>query len=234
MYRPCSESNWLRQAAAPLALALLLGGCAAQPARHSAEAGAAATAQPQAEATRPATVEVDAGVGFTVTEAVTIDSATRARYREALQRLAADDLAAGIALLEAVVAEVPEATSPYVDLGIAYGRAQRFDDAVSTLETAVAATPDHPVAHNELGIAYRRVGRFAEARASYQAALAISPEFHFARRNLAVLCDLYLADHVCALGHYQAYRAAVPDDAEVNMWLADLQNRVAVQSGEGS
>lgn len=220
-----------------LALALLLAGCAAQPARQSADAGGAApiaVSSAPVEATTPATVEVDAGVGFTVTETVAIDTATRASYREALQRLAVDDVEEGIELLKAVVAEVPEATSPYIDLGIAYGRAGRQDDAVATLESAVAVTPDHPVARNELGIAYRRVGRFDDARDCYQRALEISPDFHFARRNLAVLCDLYLADHACALSQYEAYQAAVPDDEEVNMWLADLRNRAALQAREGS
>jgi len=72
---------------------------------------------------------------------------------------------------------------------------------------------------------YRKTGRFAEARSSYERALAIYPGYHFARRNLAILCDLYLADLDCALANYEAYMATVPGDDEASMWIADIRNR---------
>ena len=91
---------------------------------------------------------------------------------------------------------------------------------------ALEANPDHPVAHNELGIVYRKTGRFAEARASYEAALAIYPNYHFARRNLGVLCDLYLSDLNCALENYEAYMATVPSDDEASIWISDIRARL--------
>ena len=94
------------------------------------------------------------------------------------------------------------------------------------LKKAIELNPLHPVAHNELGIIYRKTGRFAEARSSYEAALSIYPGYHHARKNLAILCDLYLSDPQCAMDNYEAYMETVPNDAEVDIWMADLRIRM--------
>ncbi len=109
---------------------------------------------------------------------------------------------------------------------MAHHQAGRLDQAESNLRQALELNPDHPIAHNELGIVLRKTGRFKEARQSYEAALSIYPNYHFARRNLAVLCDLYLVDLRCALDNYEAYMATVPSDDEASMWIADLRNRM--------
>ena len=98
--------------------------------------------------------------------------------------------------------------------------------AVAVAQDTVELNPDHPVVHNELGIIYRKTARFPEARRSYEAALAVYPGYHYARRNLAVLCDLYLADLQCAADNYEAYMATVHSDDEAAMWLKGVQFRL--------
>lgn len=170
-------------------------------------------------------LEIQEAVGFTITEEARVGGSVRTDYEVALTLLRQGRQDDGVALLEAVVAEAPQFSAPYIDLGVAYHQAGDLEAAEQNLLLALEQNFDHPIAHNELGIVYRKTGRFAEARRSYENALAIYPGYHFARRNLAILCDLYLADLDCALKNYEAYMATVPSDDEASMWIADLRLR---------
>ena len=176
-----------------------------------------------------AQVEIQEQVGFTITESVTVSESVRMDYERALVLLEQGQEAQGIALLETVVATAPGISGPRIDLGVAMHRTGDLESAEKLLLSALELTPDHPVVHNELGIIYRKTGRFAESRRSYEAALAVYPGYHHARRNLGVLCDLYLADLECALDSYEAYMQTVPGDDQASMWIADLRNRVGQQ-----
>jgi Flp pilus assembly protein TadD len=178
------------------------------------------------ESTRtPARIEIQEEAGFAIAEEARISSSLRADYETALGYLEQGRHEEGVALLEAVAEEAPQLSAPRIDLGIAYHRAGNLEAAESNLLRALESNPEHPTAHNELGVIYRKTGRFTAARKSYEAALAFYPGYHYARRNLAVLCDLYLADLSCALENYEAYMATVVSDDEASMWISDIRNR---------
>ena len=155
-----------------------------------------------AAASAPAQIQVEESVGFTLIEDARVEGDVRVDYDRALDLLARGNSTEGIA--------------------------HRLDDleaAEQHLLQALSINPHHPIALNELGIVYRKTARFAEARQQYEAALAVYPGYHYARRNLAVLCDLYLADLECALSNYEAYMATVLSDDEAAMWLKDVRYR---------
>lgn len=201
------------------ALCLALGACAPT------------TAKPRPKAQ----IEVQDQVGFTITEAVSVSDAVRQDYERALMLLEQEQTAQGLTILESVIEKAPDVSGPRIDLGIAKHRGGDLESAEVHLLKALELNPDHPVVHNELGIIYRKTGRFAAARRSYEAALAVYPGYHHARRNLGVLCDLYLADLMCALEQYEAYMHSVLEDSEVDIWIADIRNRIGQQeSVDGS
>ncbi len=189
------------------ALALFAGACATRDGAH----------------TTP--VEQRDENGFTIIEQVDAGLGVRSDFRRALGHLEAEEYEAGIALLEQVVEAAPDSTTAHIDLGIAYRQVNALEKAETSLKRAPELNPRHPAAHNELGIVYRRTGRFAEARESYETTLDLYPDFHFARRNLAILCDVFLKDLDCAIENYELFARAFPEDEKAAMWITDLRNR---------
>ncbi len=194
-----------------LGLAVWLSGCASTP---------------QSAPRISANIEIQESVGFTITEPGRVSTDHRGDYEEAQRLLEMGDSKQAITLLVALADAVPHLSAPRIDLGIAHHRAGNLELAQENLLRALQGNPEHPIALNELGIVYRKMGRFAEAKRQYQAALAMYPNYHYARRNLGVLCDLYLADLNCALENYEAYMVSVGEDAEAAVWIADIRQRI--------
>jgi Flp pilus assembly protein TadD len=200
-------------------VAAVIVGCNTTPVRTPTE-----QTEPS-QAAVPARIEIQEAVGFTIVEDAQIDDDARLDYDRALELLDQGRTQDGIALLQTVAEAAPNLSAPHIDLAIAYHREGDFTAAETHLKQALAINPLHPLALNELGIVYRKTARFALARQSYQAALDVYPGFHYARRNLAVLCDLYLADLACAVENYEAYMTTVDSDDEAAMWLKNARFR---------
>lgn len=208
MRNPCTRICWQPvHTLFAAALALAVAGCA--------------TGQPKAEV-RP---EGEAAAGAGLGENAKIDSETRADFDAALDLLKSEKYDRGMELLTRVIQRTPRSTAPYINLAIAQQNTGKLDAAEENLKKALAIDADHLVANNEYAIVYRRTGRFDEARKTYEKILNKYPTFIPARKNLAILCDLYMNDFDCALKNYQMVSDASPGDKAVQTWITDVKTR---------
>lgn len=166
---------------------------------------------------------------FTVRDNVDVDDDMRADFDTALAHLTAGQYQKGIELLHRLTQKSPRHMAPYINLAIAYQKMGNLPAAEENIKKAVALNPEHPVANTEYGLIYRKTGRFPEARQSYERTLKRHPGFLPARKNLGILCDVYLRDWECALTHYRVYSAAMPEEKGVRIWIADLEKRLGKQ-----
>lgn len=153
-------------------------------------------------------------------------------FREAMQDVKFSRFEKAITLLDKVVAKAPNTPVPYIDLALIHEKMhtltfakENMTLAEENLKQAIRIAPQNPVANNEFALLYRKTGRFSEARQIYEKVLDRYPNFLMARKNLGILCDLYMKDYACALKHYTIYSNAMPDDKTVKIWIAGLQKK---------
>ena len=201
-----------------LCLFALLAGCATpEQARHEdskVEVRQSENVKPQAEAIE----------NISFYENRSIDKAVREDFDAALALLRQKKYADAIRLLQKVI-QKSHNSAPLIDIALAYEITGEMGLAEDNLKRALAINPEHPVTMNEYALLYRRTGRFAEAKKLYEGLLVRYPSFLPARKNLGILCELYLNDLRCALEQYEAYNKALPDDEEVKLWITGLKQK---------
>ena len=156
-----------------------------------------------------------------------VDRSVRDDFDEALRLLQQERYERAIELLNKVIQGSHNNSAPYINIAMAYAKTGDLAHAEENLKKALEINPDHPVAANEYALLYRKTGRYAEARALYEGLLRKYPEFMPARKNLGILCELYLADPACALEQYQIYLDIFPNDETVKLWNAGLKQKLA-------
>jgi tetratricopeptide (TPR) repeat protein len=79
----------------------------------------------------------------------------------------------------------PDDAAAHLNLGNAFGRLGRLEEAAASYQQALGADPEFAEAHNNLGGLWLERGRAEEALVSCQRALRIRPDFAQAHQNLA-------------------------------------------------
>jgi len=161
-----------------------------------------------------------------ISESFGVDPEVRTEFNQAVELLNEEKYSEAIRLLKAVSGKTSKFSAPYINLGIAYARTDELEKAEENFKKALEISKLHPVAHNELGLIYRKTGRYVEARQLYETLLTMYPDFLPARKNLGVLCDIYIQDLNCALEQYEEYLKGIPDDEKVKIWVADVKSRM--------
>lgn len=168
----------------------------------------------------------ESGEGIYFTENKSVDLDVREDFDAALRLLQDERYEQGIELLNKVIQGSHNNSAPYINIAMAYEKIGDMKRAEENFEKALEINPGHPVANNEYALLLRRTGRYAEARTHYETLLQKYPEFMPARKNLGVLCELYLDDAKCAIEQYEIYLNSFPEDETVKLWVAGLKQKL--------
>ena len=160
-----------------------------------------------------------------ISEEFGIDTYLSEKFTQAVTHINNKKFDEAIELLVDVTSNTDKHSAPYINLAIAYSEIGKIQDAENTLVKALKINPSHPVTNNELGLVYRKTGRFDKAKTTYEQIINNYPQFLPARKNLGILCDLFMNDLGCAIEQYEAYLNVRPGEKEVGIWLADLKKR---------
>ncbi|MCK5027150.1 MAG: tetratricopeptide repeat protein [Candidatus Pacebacteria bacterium] len=171
-------------------------------------------------------IKANINSSFVIRDDVAVRPEIKSDFEKAVKLLQEKDYERGIRLMTRVVERSEMSIAPHINLGIAYRITGDMKRAEKSLTKALEMNSIHPSANNEMGMVYRKTGRFAEARRSYERILERFTSFLPARKNLGILCDLYINDLNCAMANYEIYNKADPGDKEVIMWIADLRTRM--------
>ncbi len=160
-----------------------------------------------------------------VSEEYGIDTALNDKFNMAVELIKEEKYQQAIDLLVEVTDKTNKHSAPYINLAIAYSELGKVKDAERILLRALKINPQHPVTNNELGLLYRKTGQFSKAKKTYENIINLYPQFLPARKNLGILCDIFMADLECAISQYEAFLKYQPDNKKMKIWLVDLKRR---------
>jgi Tfp pilus assembly protein PilF len=168
----------------------------------------------------------ESGFGGKDRQQVIVDAYVQQDFTKAIKLLNKNSNKEAVVILESVIDREKRLPAPFVNLAIAQNRLNDSKSAEKNLLSALKLDSTHPVANNELGLIYRKSGKFTEARIAYENALKNNAGYLPSRKNLGVLCDLYLHDFNCALKQFEKYLELQPNDKTVEIWIADVRRRL--------
>ena len=105
--------------------------------------------------------------------------------------------------------------SSLFNLGLAYGNAGQYEEAIASYKEALRIKPDDADAHYNLGVTYGESGQYEEAIASYKEVLRIKPDDADAHYNLGYVYR-ELGQYEEAIASFKKSIRIKPDDADAH------------------
>lgn len=164
----------------------------------------------------------------------TIAPEVNTKFSQALTTVKAQQLEQAKAQFLALTIAAPTLSGPWLQLGDIARQEKAIKHAIAHYQQAIYVNKHNYFAHNRLATLLREQGEFEQAQKHYQQALEAWPAFVPARKNLAILLDLYMGKATLALEEYQTVAALnnlnkLPEDRQLKGWIADLSRRVAAE-----
>jgi protein O-mannosyl-transferase len=91
-----------------------------------------------------------------------------------------------LTLWKDVVNQSPGKARGHHNLGLAYWKMKRTEEALHEYQVSLSLNPYYVEAHNNLGVAYHALGRHNEAIQEYQTAIKLDPDFAPTYTNLGI------------------------------------------------
>jgi len=122
-------------------------------------------------------------------DARTVEVYAKTLAMQGMLMLERGDTESAVDALERATALAPRIPLCHSNLGVAYERSGRHDDALSQFEIAIDLNPGLAAPHHNIAVASRRAGESARAEKELGVAVALEPDNPFYRTELAALLE---------------------------------------------
>ncbi len=152
-------------------------------------------------------------------------------FKLAIKHMNANELAKAEVILLKMSKEFPFLSGSYANLGVVYGKQNKWQDAQRVLLEGHGKNKNNIKILNQLGFVYRQNGQFEDAEGMYLKAIKLMPKEASAYLNVGILYDIYMGKFLKASHYYQAYQVMQnKPDRQVAGWIVDINRRAGVKS----
>ncbi len=149
----------------------------------------------------------------------------KATYEKGYELILAGRVTEGLELLKSIEDMHDEWWNLLFFIGVGYRMLEQYEDALGYFLKVMNLNTGHIQTMNEIGVCLIALGDYVEAEKYYKEAMRISPE------NAELICNLgivnyYKGDDKTARELFNRAYAISPDDEVVQMWLAQIDNKL--------